>query len=93
MVPVLPSFRHQINQVFFQLTFTPTENLLKSFYVKDPGSSRPPKERQADQILDTSGYKVYMNGSMVFKHAVVRFMEVINEALTANNLKKRTLIC
>ncbi|NOT76732.1 MAG: ketoacyl-ACP synthase III [Cyclobacteriaceae bacterium] len=63
----------------------------EELYVKDPGSSRPPKERQADQILDTSGYKVYMNGSMVFKHAVVRFMEVINEALTANNLKKEDI--
>ncbi len=63
----------------------------EELYVKDPGSSRPPKERQADQILDTSGYKVHMNGNLVFKHAVVRFMEVINEALTANHLKKEDI--
>ena len=33
-------------------------------------------------------FKVVMNGSQVFKHAVVRFMEVINEALAANDMKK-----
>lgn len=60
----------------------------EELYIKDPGSSRPNSERQPDQILDTSTYKVVMNGSQVFKHAVVRFMEVINEALTANNLTK-----
>lgn len=63
----------------------------EELYLKDPGSSRPHAERQADQILDTSTFKVVMNGSQVFKHAVVRFMEVINEALTANNLKKENI--
>ena len=63
----------------------------EELYVKDPGSSRPREERQADQILDTTGYKVVMNGNQVFKHAVVRFMEVINEALTANQLKKEQI--
>jgi 3-oxoacyl-[acyl-carrier-protein] synthase-3 len=60
----------------------------EELYIRDPGSSRPNSERQPDQILDTSGFKVVMNGNQVFKHAVVRFMEVINEALAANNLKK-----
>ncbi|MEM6525484.1 MAG: beta-ketoacyl-ACP synthase III [Bacteroidota bacterium] len=60
----------------------------EELYVKDPGSSRPHEERQPEQILDTSGFKVYMNGNLVFKHAVVRFMEVINEALDANNVTK-----
>jgi len=32
-------------------------------------------------------YYPYMNGNFVFKHAVVRFSEVIKEALAANNLK------
>jgi 3-oxoacyl-[acyl-carrier-protein] synthase III len=63
----------------------------EELYVKDPGSSRPREERQPDQILDTSGFKVYMNGNMVFKHAVVRFMEVINEALAANALTKEDI--
>ncbi len=62
----------------------------EELYIKDPGSSRPREERQPEQgqILDTSGFKVQMNGSTVFKHAVVRFAEVINEALTANNKQK-----
>lgn len=63
----------------------------EELYVKDPGSSRPREERQPEQILDTSGFKVYMNGNQVFKHAVVRFMEVINEALAANSLKKEDI--
>lgn len=60
----------------------------EELYVRDPGSSRPRTERQPEQILDTTTFKVVMNGSQVFKHAVVRFMEVIHEALTANNMKK-----
>ena len=63
----------------------------EELYIKDPGSSRPREERQPEQILDTSSYKVVMNGSAVFKHAVVRFMEVINEALAANNMTKEDL--
>lgn len=60
----------------------------EELYVKDPGSSRPREERQPEQIMDTSTYKVYMNGNAVFKHAVVRFHEVIMEALEANNMSK-----
>lgn len=63
----------------------------EELYVRDPGSSRPREERQPEQILDTSTYKVVMNGSQVFKHAVVRFMEVINEALAANGMKKEDI--
>ncbi len=63
----------------------------EELYVKDPGSSRPHAERQPDQILDTSSFKVHMNGNQVFKHAVVRFMEVIQEALDANGLKKEDI--
>jgi len=60
----------------------------EDLYIKDPGSSRPNSERQPDQITDTTSYKVVMNGNQVFKHAVVRFMEVIGEALAANQLSK-----
>lgn len=63
----------------------------EELYIKDPGSSRPNSERQADQILDTTSYKVVMNGNNVFKHAVVKFMEVINEALAANQLNKEDI--
>jgi 3-oxoacyl-[acyl-carrier-protein] synthase-3 len=63
----------------------------EELYVRDPGSSRPREERQPEQILDTSTYKVVMNGNQVFKHAVVRFMEVIGEALTANGKTKEDI--
>jgi 3-oxoacyl-[acyl-carrier-protein] synthase-3 len=63
----------------------------EELYVKDPGSSRPHAERQPEQILDTTSFKVVMNGNQVFKHAVVRFMEVIHEALEANHLKKEDI--
>jgi 3-oxoacyl-[acyl-carrier-protein] synthase-3 len=63
----------------------------EELYVRDPGSSRTREERQPEQILDTTHFKVVMNGNQVFKHAVVRFMEVINEALLANGMKKEEI--
>lgn len=63
----------------------------EELYIRDPGSSRPNSERQPEQIRDTSTYKVVMNGNQVFKHAVVRFAEVINEALAANQLTKAAI--
>lgn len=63
----------------------------EELYIRDPGSSRPNSERQPDQISDTTTFKVVMNGNQVFKHAVVRFAEVINEALEANNLRKEDI--
>jgi 3-oxoacyl-[acyl-carrier-protein] synthase-3 len=42
----------------------------EELYVRDPGSSRKREERQPEQILDTTHFKVVMNGSQVFKHAV-----------------------
>jgi 3-oxoacyl-[acyl-carrier-protein] synthase-3 len=63
----------------------------EELYIRDPGSSRPNSERQPDEIKDTSTYKVVMNGNQVFKHAIVRFAEVIQEALSANNLTKADL--
>lgn len=41
----------------------------------------------ADNNPDDVSYFPYMNGQFVFKHAVVRFSEVINEGLIANNLQ------
>lgn len=39
-----------------------------------------------DNNPEDESYFPYMNGQYVFKHAVVRFSEVINEGLQANNL-------
>lgn len=41
----------------------------------------------ADKNPDDESYFPYMNGQFVFKHAVVRFSEVIYEGLQANNLQ------
>lgn len=40
-----------------------------------------------DNPQENIPYYPYMNGQFVFKHAVVRFAEVINEGLQTNNLK------
>lgn len=41
----------------------------------------------AENNPDDESYFPYMNGQFVFKNAVVRFSEVINEGLLANNLQ------
>lgn len=61
----------------------------EELYGKDPGSSR--KERLTHEMIDSESVKPYMNGNTVFKHAVVRFMEVIMEALVANQLNKEDI--
>ena len=58
-------------------------NFAEELYVKDPGSSR--KVRLSNELIAGDSFKVHMNGNGVFKHAVVRFEEVIKEALTATN--------
>lgn len=55
--------------------------------LKAPGmGSRWVTDIIADNDLDDESYFPYMNGQFVFKNAVVRFSEVINEGLQANNL-------
>jgi len=44
-----------------------------------------------DENDDGSGYSPYMNGNFVFKNAVVRFEQVIFEALNHSNLKKEDI--
>ncbi len=62
----------------------------EDLFVRDPGSSR--KDRPVTQeLLDQGGFNVHMNGNTVFKHAIVRFGEVINEALAANNMTQKDL--
>jgi len=52
----------------------------------------PSTGRWVPEIIETNdpedtSYYPHMNGNFVFKHAVVRFSEVIMEALSANDLK------
>ncbi len=56
--------------------------------VKAPGmGQRWVTDIIADANPDDESYYPYMNGQFVFKNAVVRFSEVINEGLQANNLQ------
>ncbi|TAE41405.1 MAG: ketoacyl-ACP synthase III [Runella slithyformis] len=55
----------------------------EDLYVRDPGTSRPGRW-VTKEMTEGDGFDVVMNGSAVFKHAVVRFSEVIKEALDAN---------
>lgn len=61
----------------------------EELYCKDPGSSR--EVRLSPELIESGSFQLKMNGNTVFKHAVVRFMEVINEALAANNLDKEAI--
>ncbi|GGG01022.1 3-oxoacyl-ACP synthase III family protein [Pontibacter amylolyticus] len=53
--------------------------------VIDPGSTK--KERLTHEMIDEGTIYPYMNGNQVFKHAVTRFPEVIEEALNKNGYK------
>jgi len=56
--------------------------------VKAPGmGGRWVSDIIADNDPNDESYLPYMNGQFVFKNAVVRFAEVINEGLQANNLE------
>ena len=56
--------------------------------VKAPGmGGRWVTDILAENDPDDESYFPYMNGHFVFKNAVVRFSEVINEGLAANNLE------
>lgn len=61
----------------------------EELYCKDPGSSR--EVRLSPELIESGSFQLKMNGNVVFKHAVVRFIEVINEALEANNLDKNAI--
>jgi len=52
---------------------------------KEPGGSRPGRW-MTREMIEAGGADPYMNGSTVFKHAVVKFPEVIGEALDAQGL-------
>jgi len=62
----------------------------EDLYVKDPGTSRP-NRWVTKEMTDEGGFEVVMNGSAVFKHAVVRFSEVIKEALDQNGYQPQDI--
>lgn len=57
---------------------------MKELWVELPGSKF--NERGlTDELMDQKRHRLFMNGREVFRHAVRRFPEVIQEALDANN--------
>ena len=60
----------------------------EELYLKAPGmGGRWVSDIVADNDPNDESYLPYMNGQYVFKNAVVRFAEVIQEGLQANNLE------
>jgi len=65
-------------------------------YAEELALISPATKKWIDKLVedpdeDGSSYAPYMNGNFVFKNAVERFMEVINEALVKNNLTKEAI--
>lgn len=58
----------------------------EELYCIAPSSSQP--VRISQELIERGDFFLKMNGNAVFKHAVVRFDEVINEALEANGVDK-----
>ncbi|GHB31567.1 3-oxoacyl-ACP synthase III family protein [Mongoliitalea lutea] len=58
----------------------------EELYCIAPSSSQP--VRISQELIERGDFFLKMNGNTVFKHAVVRFVEVINEALEANGVNK-----
>ena len=61
----------------------------EELYVKDPGSSR--EVRLSQELIESGSFNLSMNGNTVFKHAVLRFKEVIEEALVANKVESKDI--
>ena len=61
----------------------------EELYCIAPSSSA--KVRVSQELIDRGDFFLKMNGNAVFKHAVVRFMEVIKEALEFNGYTKEDL--
>ena len=58
----------------------------EELYCIAPSSSQP--VRISQELIERGDFFLKMNGNAVFKHAVVRFAEVMNEALEANGVDK-----
>ena len=63
---------------------------LKELWLESPASNAG-YPRINGEVLDEGKQFLKMNGKEVFRHAVTRFPEVINEALEANNLTSENI--
>ena len=64
-------------------------NFAEELYCIAPSSSG--KVRISQEMIDRGDFFLKMNGNAVFKHAVVRFAEVIEEALEHNQISKEEI--
>ncbi len=64
-------------------------NFAEELMLRHPGSAL--RKRITHEMIDDGSFLPYMNGNLVFKHAVVKFEEVIMEALNHNNLTKEQI--
>jgi 3-oxoacyl-[acyl-carrier-protein] synthase-3 len=62
---------------------------VKELWCEDPGSQKNP--RLTHELLETPAIWPHMNGKYVFKYAVTKFPEVIEEALAAAGVNKNEL--
>lgn len=63
----------------------------KELMLEGPATGKWVPEILKENNPDDVSYFPYMNGQFVFKHAIVRFSEAIEEGLEANNLKKEDI--
>jgi 3-oxoacyl-[acyl-carrier-protein] synthase-3 len=61
----------------------------EELYCIAPSSSG--EVRISKELIERGDFFLKMNGNAVFKHAVVRFMEVIQEALSSNGVQKEEI--
>lgn len=61
----------------------------EELYMRHPGSLL--RKRLTAEMITNGEVLPYMNGQLVFKNAIVRFMEVISEALEANHYSKEDI--
>jgi 3-oxoacyl-[acyl-carrier-protein] synthase-3 len=61
----------------------------RELYAENPGGLHIP--RLTHEMIDNASIYPIMNGRQVFKHAVVRFCEAIEECLTANGVSQEQI--
>jgi 3-oxoacyl-[acyl-carrier-protein] synthase-3 len=65
-------------------------NFAEELCVIEPSTSRR-SVRMSKELFESTDIYGYMNGNLVFKHAIVRFSEVIKEALQTNKLNEEDI--
>jgi 3-oxoacyl-[acyl-carrier-protein] synthase-3 len=67
------------NQIVYNTNIYADGNFAEELFCRHPGSNQ--KARLTNEMIDNGDLLPYMNGNLVFKHAVVRMPESVHEAL------------